>query len=73
MKKPKKVKKVSPAVNWATLPQQEFGQWFAEYVTAGLVLKYYARHKKWPTKIKLGNVTVTELEDGSGILSAEMK
>jgi hypothetical protein len=68
----RKVKRAKKA-EWLPLPEQNWQQWFAQYVTAGLVLEYYNQYKKMPKMIKPGSVDINDLESGDGLLSAELK
>lgn len=58
---------------WMTVPQMDFQAWFAQYIMAGLALKYYHKYGKFPKRINVGGVTVKELKSGEGLLSAELE
>lgn len=58
---------------WTSVPLMDWQQWLAQYIMAGLVLKYHTAHGKLPKKINVAGVTVKELKSGEGLISAELE
>lgn len=58
---------------WMPMPQMDFGGWFAQYIMAGLALKYFHKYNKFPKRINVGGVKVKTLKSGEGLLSADLE
>lgn len=57
---------------WIDLPQREMGAWLGEYILAGLALKFYAKHKRFPARIR-SDLKTRGLRDGGLSISAELE
>lgn len=66
----KRTKKVRAA--WGDFPQKSWEQWFAEFVMSQLAITFYGQHKKWPKKINLNTLSVTDNPDGSANLVVDL-
>ena len=70
--KMKKKTKKAPIDKWTYMPQQEWKDWFGQYLISRIALEYYHTHKRFPIAFDSSSAVLKDQKDGSAKLTLQV-